>query len=192
MDNILSFDAVSLTLGETHIFHDFHLSLQPGQKKVIMGPSGCGKTSLFRLALGLIKPDSGRILCSAKRISAQFQEPRLLPWLTAAQNINLVLSDNKKTLPQALFYLSMVGLAQDAHKYPQELSGGMAQRVALARALAYEGDLLLLDEPFRGLDQALRDDMISLVKEQTKNSALLIITHDPEVAAQFGDVLTLS
>ena len=115
----------------------------------------------------------------------QFQEPRLLPWLTAAENINTVLSDKRDTLPEALEFLTMVGLSEAAALYPSELSGGMAQRVALARALAFRGELYLLDEPFRGLDEALRDDMISLVKEKTKDAGLLLVTHDPEVARSF-------
>ncbi len=185
MRQLLTFDQVSLTLGDTEIFRDFDFTLGFGEHKVIMGPSGCGKTSLLRLCAGLIKPDSGTVTRNANKISVQFQEPRLLPWLTAVQNVNTVLSDKKETVPQALDFLSMVGLSEAADKYPAELSGGMAQRVALARALAYGGELYLLDEPFRGLDKALRDEMIALVKEKTAQTALLLVTHDAEVAEQF-------
>lgn len=187
MSHLLTLDQVTLTLGGTEIFRSFDFTLGLGEHKVIMGPSGCGKTSLLRLCAGLIKPDSGTVKRDTDRISVQFQEPRLLPWLTAIQNVNAVLSDKKETLPRAREYLSMVGLSEAAEKYPSELSGGMAQRVALARALAYEGGLYLLDEPFRGLDKALRDDMIALVKKKTAHTALLLVTHDPEVAEQFGD-----
>lgn len=186
MAELLTLERVSLRMGDKLLFQGLDLSLSQGEIKVIMGPSGCGKTSLLRLAAGLITPDSGRILRGTDRISVQFQEPRLLPWLTAVENINAVLSDKKETLPKAAEYLAMVGLRDAADKYPSELSGGMAQRVALARALAYEGELFLLDEPFRGLDQVLRHEMIALVKERTHKAALLLITHDPEVAEQFG------
>ena len=186
MSELLTFDKVSLSLGGKQLLESLDLSLKNGEVKVIMGPSGCGKTSLLRLAAGLLKPTAGKILRGSDRISIQFQEPRLLPWLTAAENVNLVLSDKKETLPKALEYLGAVGLTDAAHQYPAELSGGMAQRVALARALAYGGDLFLLDEPFRGLDQALRDQMISLVRTHTADKALLLITHDREVAEQFG------
>lgn len=186
MSELLTFDKVSLSLGGKQLLESLDLSLKNGEVKVIMGPSGCGKTSLLRLAAGLLKPTAGKILRGSDRISIQFQEPRLLPWLTAAENVNLVLSDKKETLPKALEYLGAVGLTDSAHQYPAELSGGMAQRVALARALAYGGDLFLLDEPFRGLDQALRDQMISLVRTHTAGKALLLVTHDKEVAEAFG------
>ncbi|MBQ9780613.1 MAG: ATP-binding cassette domain-containing protein [Clostridia bacterium] len=186
MNELLRFEKVSLTYEKAPLFTDLDLTLSRGETKVIMGPSGCGKTSLLRLAAGLQKPTSGKILRNTHRISVQFQEPRLLPWLTAVENVNAVLSDKKETLPTALEFLAMVGLEDAAHKYPAELSGGMAQRVALARALAFDSDLYLLDEPFRGLDQALRDRMISLVKEKVKHAALLLITHDTEVAERFG------
>ena len=186
MSELLTFDKVSLSLGGKQLLESLDLSLKNGEVKVIMGPSGCGKTSLLRLAAGLLKPTAGKILRGSDRISIQFQEPRLLPWLTAAENVNLVLSDKKETLPKALEYLGAVGLTDAAHQYLAELSGGMAQRVALARALAYGGDLFLLDEPFRGLDQALRDQMISLVRTHTAGKALLLVTHDKEVAEAFG------
>lgn len=185
MADLLTLQNVSLSFGEKRVLHDVSLSLRHGESRVVMGSSGIGKTSLLRLCAGLLKPDSGHIQCHAARISMQFQEPRLLSWLTAAENVNTVLSDKRDTLPEAMEFLSMVGLAEAAELYPAELSGGMAQRVALARALAFRGELYLLDEPFRGLDEALRDDMISLVKEKTKDAGLLLVTHDPEVAQRF-------
>ncbi len=185
MAELLVLENISLSFGNKQILHDLSLTLKRGESRVIMGSSGIGKTSLLRLCAGLLKPDSGHVQYSATRISMQFQEPRLLPWLTAIENVNTVLSDKRETLPEALEFLSLVGLSDAAELYPSELSGGMAQRVALARALAYRGDLYLLDEPFRGLDEALRDDMISLVKEKTTSAGLLLVTHDPEVARQF-------
>ena len=186
MDDMLVFRKVSLSLGKTPILKDFDLTLKKGEHKVIMGPSGCGKTSVLRLAAGLLKPDHGRVIRNADKVSMQFQEPRLIPWLTAAENINLVLSDSKTTMDQAIAWLHEVGLAEAAHKLPGELSGGMAQRVALARAMAFGGELYLLDEPFRGLDQSLRDEMIALVKKHTQGASLLLVTHDMAVAEQFG------
>ncbi|MBQ7316231.1 MAG: ABC transporter ATP-binding protein [Clostridia bacterium] len=185
MADLLNLQNVSLSFGEKRVLHDVSLTLRHGESRVVMGSSGIGKTSLLRLCAGLLKPDSGHIQCHAARISMQFQEPRLLPWLTAAENVNTVLSDKRNTLPEAMEFLTMVGLSEAAELYPAELSGGMAQRVALARALAFRGELYLLDEPFRGLDEALRDDMISLVKEKTKDAGLLLVTHDPEVAQRF-------
>ncbi len=185
MADLLTLENISLSFGSKQVLHDLSLTLRQGESRIIMGSSGIGKTSLLRLCAGLLKPDSGHVQCSASRISVQFQEPRLLPWLTAAENVNTVLSDKRETLPKALEYLSLVGLSDASELYPSELSGGMAQRVALARALAYRGDLYLLDEPFRGLDEALRDEMITLVQEKTKDAGLLLVTHDPEVARRF-------
>lgn len=185
--DILIFDGVTLTYGEHTVLDGFGLRLSQGEQRVIMGPSGSGKTSLFRLAAGLISPTHGKVVNLASQTAIQFQEPRLLPELTALENINVVLSDTAATLPQAKAWLDLVELSDAADLLPSELSGGMAQRVALARALAYGGDLYLLDEPFRGLDADLKARMISLVLEKTKGSSLLLITHDEEVARAFGE-----
>ena len=186
MNAVLTFSNVSLTYGEHAVLENFNLHLQHGEKLVVMGPSGSGKTSLLRLAAGLTKPTTGQVSNTASKTAVQFQEPRLLPHLTVLQNINAVLSDKKATLPLAKEWLQRVELTDAAHLLPCELSGGMAQRAALARALVYGGDLYLLDEPFRGLDAALKERMISLVLEHTANRALLLITHDDTVAQKFA------
>ncbi len=188
MPDAIVFDKVSLTLGKTPILKDFDFAVKAGETKVIMGPSGSGKTSLLRLTAGLIKPDGGRVIRTTDRIAMQFQEPRLLPWLTALENVNLVMSDTKETLDQARAYLSLVGLEDAARMYPDELSGGMQQRVSLARTLAYEGNIILLDEPFRGLDRELKLRMTDVVKAHNRNAAVLLVTHDTEVAEVFGGV----
>ncbi len=188
MRDAIVFDRVSLTLGKTPILRDFDFSVKAGEIKVIMGPSGSGKTSLLRLTAGLIKPDKGRIITDSHKIAMQFQEPRLLPWFTALENVNLVMSDTKDTLDEARAYLSLVGLEDAADLYPMELSGGMQQRVALARTLAYDADIILLDEPFRGLDQSLKQKMIDLVKFMQREASILLVTHDAEVADAFGGV----
>ena len=157
-----------------------HLSLDipNGKTTAIMGPSGCGKTTLLRLLAGIISPTSGNVTRETDRISFAFQDPALLPWLSAAENVNLVLSDNKKTLPMAREWLAHVGLSEDADRYPAELSGGMKQRVALARALATDADVLLLDEPFRGLDAALHVQMRELIRTVRQGKTTVLVTHD--------------
>lgn len=159
------------------------LTLEPGQRLAIMGPSGCGKTTLLRIALGLIAPASGTVE-NTFQTAAVFQEPRLLPWRTAAENVNLVLGDGKATMDTAKTHLQQVQLGDAAGKYPRELSGGMQQRVALARALAVQADLLILDEPFKAMDEALRTQVIALVAQT--NAAILLVTHDPEEANALG------
>ncbi len=185
--DLLIFDNVALAYGKHRVLDGFTFHLAQGERRVIMGPSGSGKTSLFRLAAGLISPTRGKVRNTAARTAVQFQEPRLLPELTALQNINVVLSDTAATLPQAEAWLGLVELSEAADLLPAELSGGMAQRVALARALAYGGDLYLLDEPFRGMDADLKSRMMALVLEKTRGASLLLITHDEEVARAFGE-----
>lgn len=166
------------------ILENLSLTLHPGQRISLMGPSGAGKTTLLRIALETLTPTSGTVENTFRKTAAVFQEPRLLPWRTAAENVNLVLGDNQTTLPEALRYLRQLGLEDAADKYPRELSGGMQQRVALARAMAAEGDLLILDEPFKAMDEALRHQVIGQIG-QTK-AAILLVTHEESEAEALG------
>lgn len=180
---------IALSYGEQSVLSGQDLFVSPGARIAIMGPSGCGKTSLLKIAAGLLKPTAGTAAIHTSRISYLFQEPRLLPWLTAEQNVNTVLSDRTATLPDARKWLTAVGLEDSAKKYPHELSGGMQQRVSLARALAYSGDILLLDEPLKGLDAETKNDMIHLLQAHSTGKTLLLATHDPQEAAALANVL---
>ena len=162
------------------------LSLGDGERLALMGPSGCGKTTLLRVALSLLPPDTGSVSGDPGRTAAVFQEPRLLPWRTAAENVNVVLSDTPETMPEALSMLERVELSDAVEKYPAELSGGMQQRVSIARALAFRPDLLVLDEPFRGLDDELRGRMVSLLNTSLQSASLLLVTHSEEEAKTLG------
>lgn len=173
---MLKLTNISHSYGEHAVLQNQNLTLLPGQRIAIMGPSGCGKTTLLRIALGLLKPTAGTVENTFRKTAAVFQEPRLLPWCTALENVNLVLGDGKSTLETAATYLEQVHLSEAADKYPRELSGGMQQRVAVARALAADGDLLILDEPFKAMDEALQEQIIALVN-QTK-AAILLVTHE--------------
>lgn len=170
--------------GEKTVLRNVSLTLAPGQRLAVMGPSGCGKTTLLRIALGLLQPTEGTVRNRFEKTAAVFQEPRLLPWRTALENVNLILKDDQTTLEQARQYLDQVGLADAAGKYPRELSGGMQQRAALARALAAEGDLLVLDEPFKAMDEALRARIMDLTART--NAAILLVTHEETEAAALG------
>ena len=180
---------VSLNYGNQVVLIHQDLALVPGERAAFMGPSGCGKTSLLRLVAGLIKPTSGSVSVSSRRISFLFQEPRLLPWLTAEENVNTVLSDSPNTLADARKWLQAVELGDAADKYPRELSGGMQQRVSLARALAYGGDIFLFDEPLKGLDSETKTDMIHLIREHTAGKTILLATHDEDEALILTDTL---
>lgn len=180
---------ITVSFGRQTVLKDQNLTLRFGERIALMGPSGCGKTSLLRVIAGLVKPAAGSINTHTDRISYLFQEPRLLPWLTAEENVNVVLLDKAESIPEARKWLDAVGLKEAAKKYPQELSGGMQQRVSLARALAYAGDILLLDEPLKGLDAATKADMINLLNTHAAGKTLLLATHDAEEAAALTDAL---
>lgn len=179
----------------THRFDDrvvldhVTLTLRPGQRIALMGPSGIGKTTLLRIALGLIAPTEGTVENSFSKPVAVFQEPRLLPWRTAAENVNLVLKDNGETLPKARRALESLGLGDALDKYPRELSGGMQQRVAIARALAMDADILLLDEPFGAVDTKNRRTLQKLVCElhEVEKKTFIFVTHDVEEAILLAD-----
>lgn len=155
----------------------------------LIGPSGCGKTTLFSCLAGVENLDSGRIVGLEERKAAVvFQEDRLLPWFTAAENVAAVLSGAKQErLLEAELWLERAGLGGEGKKLPAQLSGGMRRRVALARALAFQGNLLLLDEPFQRLDAQNRDRMAELLLEKTKARLRLFITHDPKEASRYAD-----
>lgn len=181
---MLKLSDISHRYGESWVLRNQNLTLKPGERLAVMGPSGCGKTTLLRIALELLRPTAGTVTNTFSAVGAVFQEPRLLPGRTALENVNLVLGDRKKTLEKAGAYLKLLGLTDAEAKFPGELSGGMQQRVALARALALEADLLILDEPFKALDDALRQQVMEAV-DQT-GAAILLVTHDEQEANRLG------
>lgn len=181
---MLELKDVSLSFGALEVLRGASLMLGQGERIAITGPSGCGKTSLLHVIAGLLHPDSGLVRNRAARTACVFQEPRLLPWLSAAENVSIVMPHGTQG-QDALMLLKKLGLADSAEKHPCELSGGMQQRAALARALAYAPDLLLLDEPFRALDAASKALAIDAVNERA-DCAVILVTHSPEEADALG------
>ena len=151
---MLKLEKISLKYGDNTVLHDLSYEFEEGKLTAILGESGVGKTTLLNIIAGLLKPSSGRMTNTHERISYVFQDPRLFDWMTATENVSTVSND---TL--AVEMLTLMGLEDSLDKYPAELSGGMKQRVSLARALAYSPDLILLDEPFKGLDPELRREV---------------------------------
>lgn len=176
--------------GDQTIFEDFSLTF-PAEKTVcLFGPSGCGKTTLLHCIAGLEPLSSGKVVGAARRISFVFQEDRLLPWATAEENVAAVLSGRRKeTLACAREWLRKAGLSGAEGKRPAQLSGGMRRRASIVRALAYGGDLLLLDEPFRALDAESKERMISLIQTEASGKRQILVTHDETEARRLADVI---
>ena len=169
------------------VFGDFSMELREGEALAVMGESGSGKTTLVKLLLGLIEPQSGSIEgLDGTRISVVFQEDRLLPWYSAKENIALVLHgmDKAEREKKALELLSEMELSDSADKPIRELSGGMQRRVSIARALAFGGDIIILDEPLKGLDAELKKRIAARIKAHF--NTILLITHDEDEAGLFG------
>ncbi|MBO5701838.1 MAG: ABC transporter ATP-binding protein [Clostridia bacterium] len=152
----------------------------------LCGASGHGKSTLLSLITGLQKADSGSIEHGNNVISMSFQEPRLIPSLTAAENVNLVLGGKKTTLREAEALLNELGIS-DIHAYPDELSGGMKARVSVARALAFKADIYLFDEPFANLDKETAELTASVIKAHTECSLVLAVMHDVDFARELAD-----
>jgi len=182
------------------ILKNVSLSLSEGEFTCIIGPSGCGKTTLLNLIAGFIHPTSGSILFRNRKISGPgpergvvFQEATLFPWLTVLKNVEFGLQQQGKTnracTEEAMHFLGLVGMEDQAKAFPHTLSGGMKQRVAIARVLALKPELLLMDEPFSALDantrEKLQDELLRLwdMFRQT----IFYVTHSVEEAALLAD-----
>lgn len=178
-----------------YLFENFSISFYDKKITSIIGPSGGGKTTLLRMMAGLEPYEGGEVTgIDRKNLAYVFQEDRLLPWLTVAQNIELVLKA-KFTHAQAdqriKDVLSLLDLEDVAEAMPAELSGGMKRRVAIGRALAYDGELILLDEPFKGMDDKLKKRILDKLKTAWKNGekTIILVTHDLEDARKLSDVV---
>jgi len=153
-----------------------------------MGPSGIGKTTLVRIIAGLTTPDSGEIIgITGKQFSIVFQEDRLLGWESAYTNVMLVTTNTNKNLAKQM--LTQAGLGDSIHKKAAQLSGGMKRRVCICRALIAAYDVLILDEPFKGLDSGIKPTIMRMVRQYAQGKTVLCITHDREEAAFLGGYL---
>jgi ABC-type nitrate/sulfonate/bicarbonate transport system ATPase subunit len=170
------------------------LVIEAGEFVAIVGPSGCGKSTLLRMIGGLETPTSGSVAIGQQRVAGvdprcalMFQEPRLLPWKTVRQNVELGARGNRALQPDQ--WLKRVGLHGVEATLPQRLSGGMAQRVALARALIGHPQVLLLDEPFGALDALTKMQMQDLLAETTQaaGATVIMVTHDIDEAVYLAD-----
>ena len=179
--------------------HDVTLDVHPGEFLVLVGPSGCGKSTLLDLLAGLTLPTSGRVLLDGKPVTGPardrgvvFQQYALFPWLSALDNVGFGLEvagvGKRERREKAAHYLELVGLTDFANRFPHELSGGMKQRVAIARSLAYEPQVLLMDEPFAALDAQTRETLQEELVEiwQRTGKTIVFITHGIDEAVVLG------
>ena len=201
----LTFEKIERRYEGSDALRGVDLDIAPGEVVCLLGPSGCGKTTLLRIASGIERPTGGRVLINNREVAGpnrfvppeersvglMFQDFALFPHLTILQNVAFGL----RALPpdearrEAISVLSRVGLDSYADAYPHILSGGQQQRVALARAIVPRPSVVLMDEPFSGLDVQLRDSMqeetLALLRET--RATCMIVTHHPEEAMRLGD-----
>lgn len=161
------------------VLKNFNLTLPFGQCTAVMGPSGCGKTTLINILLGLLPKDGGDIEHLPDKIGTVFQENRLCEDFSALKNVLLV---NPAHPENAQDLLIKMGLEESLHQPVSALSGGMKRRVAIARALHFDAPFLIMDEPFKGLDEETKEKVMQLVMRETKGKTWLLVTHDEQEA----------
>ncbi|MBQ2676643.1 MAG: ABC transporter ATP-binding protein [Clostridia bacterium] len=173
---------ISKSFGDKLLFKDFSYNFDTGII-CITGESGCGKTTLLNIIAGLVAPDEGAVTADGGKLRMVFQEPRLLDWCTVLQNV-CIKSDDKIRASELLENLM---LQNEENSYPDKLSGGMRQRVAIARALCDNPDILLLDEPFNGLDEATVQTAINVIKENMQGKLVICVSHNLDIVEQIAD-----
>jgi iron(III) transport system ATP-binding protein len=201
----LTFEGIERTFDDTIALDGASLDIAPGEVVCLLGPSGCGKTTLLRIAAGIERPTAGRVLINGQEVAGpdrfvppeernvglMFQDFALFPHLTIAENVAFGLKQlaARDARREALALLARVGLEHYADQHPHILSGGEQQRVALARALVPRPAVMLMDEPFSGLDIQLRERLqegtLELLRET--RATCMIVTHHPEEAMRLGD-----
>ncbi|MCR1933289.1 ABC transporter ATP-binding protein [Clostridium tepidum] len=179
----IRFINASKSYGDKIIFKDLNLNFEKNKITAILAPSGYGKTTLLNIMAGLDKLDSGNFIMRSQNISYMFQEDRLIPWLNVYENIAFVLKSNTcKCEIESIInkYLDLVKLKEYKYYILDNLSGGMKRRVALARAFAYKSEVLIMDEPFKGLDLSLKKEIIAgfLKLWEKDKRTVIIVTHD--------------
>lgn len=205
----LTLEGVSRRFGRVPALENIDLDVEPGEIVSLLGHSGCGKTTLLRIAAGVEVPSAGRVLVDGREVASDrafvppekrsiglmFQDYALFPHLSILRNVMFGLNalDRRTREQEARAALARVGLDHLAESYPHEISGGEQQRVALARATVPRPGILLMDEPFSGLDSRLRDavraDTLSVLRET--GATAVVVTHDPQEAMRMSDRIVL-
>ena len=202
MSHLLDLAVAAKYFDAIEVLHEVAFKVAPGEVVSLVGPSGCGKSTLLRVIAGLDRDYQGSaavlgepVRLHSRHVGFIFQEPRLLPWLTVAENVGFELGKAGAKHPRVHELLAEVGLTGFADAYPKQLSGGMAQRVSIARGLFTQPELLLLDEPFSAVDaftrMRLQDLLLGIAAHH--QTTLLLVTHDIDEAVYLSDrVLVLA
>lgn len=187
------FKNVSVDFGKKQVLKDLNLTIKQGEVIGIMGASGIGKTTFVKLLLGLLKPSTGKVVgLEDKKFSAVFQEDRLCEGFDAITNVKMVLPSDIDT-KQVEKEFSKVFLTDYIGKPVSKLSGGMKRRVAIVRAVMRKSDVIILDEPLKGLDETLKEQVLSYLRESLSGRTVILVTHDKsEVEALQAKLLYFS
>ncbi len=179
---MLNISHLTKNFDDLPVLRDLNLSVASDEIVSLIGPSGCGKSTLLNIISGLEAPDSGTVTVNSDRLSYMFQNARLLPWRSVYDNIRLVREDAPPEDIRRL--IRSGGLEGFENYYPGQLSGGMVKRCALARAFHFGGDILLMDEPFQGLDYGLRMEMLEMLLSiwHQRRQGVLFVTHEIDEA----------
>lgn len=178
--------------GKKEIFKNFSLEIETGKVTALMGKSGFGKTTLIRILMELEKYDEGKITgLENQKISTVFQEDRLCENLSAITNISIV-CEKETSIREISAELEKIGLKESQNKPVKTLSGGMKRRVAIIRCIMAKSDIIIFDEPLKGLDEITKKNVINYLKEKIRGKTVIIVTHDIEEARQLdGTIVNL-
>ena len=206
-ETLLTVDKLNKRYGDFEALREISFAARRGELVCIVGPSGCGKTTLLKIIAGLLSASSGSVELDGTpvtgphpRMAVVFQEygRSLMPWMTVRGNVELPLRpkmSKAERRAKSKAALEAVGLGEAMHKYPWQLSGGMQQRVAIARAIAYDPEILVMDEPFAAVDAQTRADLEDLVRQvwERLGVTVLFVTHDIDESIYLGErVVVLS
>ena len=190
---MITFEHVGKTFDDLSVLDDLNLHIADNQIVGVVGPSGVGKTTILKLITGIILPEQGRLTVAEGAIGYVFQEPRLLPWRTALDNVAAPLRaqgmGKAEARSVAARWLDRVGLKGFEQFHPAELSGGMAQRVSIARAFAAEPRILLMDEPFSNMDLVLKEALMAILRGiiKERDTTVVYVTHELTEALRLAD-----
>jgi NitT/TauT family transport system ATP-binding protein len=190
---MITFQNVSKAFDTLKVLHDLSLHIADNQIVGVVGPSGSGKTTILKLITGIVAPDEGTVTVAEGVVGYVFQEPRLLPWRTALDNVAAPVRAQGKTKAEAravaAHWLERVGLDGFERYHPAELSGGMTQRVSIARAFAVEPRILLMDEPFGNVDSVLKSSLMDILQSiiRERPTTVVYVTHELTEALRLAD-----